>query len=163
MCVVWRRQSEQRLQQARHGRRGEEIVAARHRRHALKRIIDENREMIRRRRVLACKDDVPEDRRINGDRPALAVRSVAMFFEGERADPCCCLHRVDAECVCSAADDPSFAFGSSEIAAETWIERPSRRGLQRQRLRIPACSEIDRCFQCEAELVRPRAWPCHVP
>ena len=94
------------MQQALHVRRGEEILAARHRRHALKRVINENREIIRRRPVLARKHDVPEDRRINGDRPALAVRSVAMFFEGERADPCCCLHRVEAECVISAAMPP---------------------------------------------------------
>ncbi len=73
MRIARHRQIQQRLQNSLHMRRREQVVAARDQRHTLKRVVDDDRKMIRRRHLLARQHDVAEQPRIDGDGAMLAL------------------------------------------------------------------------------------------
>lgn len=80
------RQAEQRLEQSLDMRRCKNILTAGDERHALIGIVDDDREMVGGRRVLARKDDVSKEAWVDGNRFARAARTLPLFVEVERSD-----------------------------------------------------------------------------
>ena len=113
--------AKQRLKQAMHGGRGDEVAAADDVGHALQRIVDDHRQMVARCAIAAAEDDIAPDRRpaARSDRRRLRhIRPRKGALARRRAHG-----HIEAEGRPVAAREAGAPFGLEERAASPRVER----------------------------------------
>jgi hypothetical protein len=105
---------------------GKQIVAARDQCHALVGVIDGDGQMVSRRHVLAGKDDVAEELRIDGNLAMLARRAGSSFLKSQGVHQAGGFGGVESQCVWRSRCDTVGPLMRAEMTAGSRIERAVR-------------------------------------
>jgi ribosomal protein S18 acetylase RimI-like enzyme len=140
-------------------RGGKQIVAARDQGHALVGVIDGDGQMVSRRHVLAGKDDVAEEPRIDGNLAMLARRAGSTFVKSQGAHQAGGFGAVESQCVWRSRCDTVGPLMRAEMTAGSRIERAVRTVWRFNRAgdlfgNLPARTETGIEQTCRVELLQ---------